>query len=1183
MRKIPVLSTLLAMPLLLGNGLPFGEGYVRAYVVTRLSEMAGRELRVEGEMAIDLAWKSSVRLEDVRVANAAWGRAAHLLELEALVITLDMRRLLRGEVRLPRLRLVGPKLFLEVSETGTPNWLLGGRDRTIVESAAAPGGEVGNLPRIDRLEVTGGELAFLNQASGSRRWVRGRIDQAAGHLNESGAAFSAAGTLGGEAYAVMLRAAPLDDLRAGEEANPIELLATAGRSRLVIEGTAVSPFALSGIDLSIEASGRGFDRLPFGGALPASPPFDLSARLRRETGPWEVEDLDASIGRNRMRGRLRADLSGGRPRIAADLAAETIAVGELLSLVPPGAAPGIEPGVVREGVDLSGLEVVDAQVEVTAEEVLFQDLRLAEVRASLTIEDGVLILAPISAAAGGGRARTHLALSPDPLQASARIELDQVSLAEALRHDPGTPPLGTLDGSIALVLPPPGDPAAQTAERIGPQRVLQRLRIEEGRLSYREPHRATNLVLALGAGPAFAGPRVHVGGQWRGVPVRADLSADPLPGLTAAEPYSVDGRLSLDEAEARVVARLLSPPELQELWLRFDLAGTPKALGELTGIALQGVPPLEASAILRRSGRLWHARELDLQVGGSDLAGQVRIDRAPARPRLEVALHSQTLDLTTLLPEGTRPPPGEGAPFQAPPFLGEARGRLSYEAGEVITAGPRISDLSVDARLGEGTLRLSSARASYRDAARETRLDLVLAPAEAGRDLAGDIDGRLFGSPFAADLRAAARLGLAESSPPGAWHLRIARQDTELRLSGQVRDLRSPEELALDLSARGPSAAELSDLIGAALPTTPDYRLSARLERDGSRLMLEDLNGRIGRSDVSGRVAADLANRPPDLNARLVSDRLVYSDLASVLSRGPESEREQLFSDRPLGLKQLGQGLQGRLRYRARDFVAGRVPLQGLRLDARLRDGHLSLSPLRVGLGGGRVRLKLELDTNAAPPEADLQGEIARVHMGRVLERFAIADSSAGTLGGQLQLWLHGESLAEMAGSADGGLFLVMTGRALDRLLVEAAGLDIGEAALALLSEDQVPLDCAYLNLQSRDGQADIETLAVDTRDTLFVGGGQIDLEREHLELVIEARPKDWSLPAFSSPLRWQGPLTDPELQVLSSELIGRTIATIGLAALQPLLGLIPLIESGPGAESPYCTGLIETLREARR
>jgi hypothetical protein len=61
------------------------------------------------------------------------------------------------------------------------------------------------------------------------------------------------------------------------------------------------------------------------------------------------------------------------------------------------------------------------------------------------------------------------------------------------------------------------------------------------------------------------------------------------------------------------------------------------------------------------------------------------------------------------------------------------------------------------------------------------------------------------------------------------------------------------------------------------------------------------------------------------------------------------------------------------------------------------------------------------------------------------------------------------------------------------------------------------------------------------------------------------------------------GPLQDPELKVVSAELVGRTLAAVTLAAAQPLAALLPLIEAGGGSSSPYCDGLMERLQEGYR
>lgn len=1186
MRPFHTLALVLSAPFVLGAALPFDREDLREYILARLSEMAGRELTVSGELSASLSWKPSIRAEGVAFANAEWGEAPHLLELDALEVQLDMRRLLRGRLVLPRLTLIRPKLFLETSPQGEANWIMKGEEETVVESTL-PEEEPGRLPRIQHLEVVGGELAFRDAAAENPRWISGRIEHAGGVADAQDLDFAATGTLGDERFSLVLRAASVDALQAGDEPRPFYLLATAGPSRLEVDGTVVAPFDLVGLDLVVEAQGPGFDQLPLLTGLPESPPFDLRTRLLRETGPFRLEALDARIGRSHLTGAVRWAVSGERPRLSGRIHADTLVVDELLALAPEDAPEELAEAVdtPKPGFDLSGLKALDADLDFTAEKLLLRELRLSEVRASFTLEDGHLMLAPISAAAGGGRISTHLELRSDPVQARASLDLDNVDLDRALvdleldRYS-----LGTLDGVLEVVLPPS---QAASANRIEPERALRRLRIEEGLITYTEPRHRTDLRVALRPGSAEAGPAIRGEGSFRGARVALDVSVDPLPALVAGDAYGIDGSVRVGGTAGDIDLRLLSPPGLGRLRADFDFTGDFTQLAALTGAPIPPLPILHLEGILRRNGAHWALRELQARMGQSDLSGRIAVDTAGRRFEVRADLRSEVLNLPALLPARVEKPDGGGP--RLPSVLADVDARLAMEAGRILAGGPTLLDVGVVLHLDEGILRLGPLDLVYLEREAETRLAVDLHSAVDGRErsLAGDLAGRWRGRSIDAGVELDVRVDVNEPQPTGSWQALLAPGETRILLAGDVRDLRSPQDLRLRVSARGPQSEGLSRLIGFDLPHLPPYDLEARLARDGLRFTLQDLHGRLGQSDLSGRIAVDMGVRPPRLDARLASERLDYDDLTAVLAGRPANPGAgraggRLFSAEPLGIESLLGSVQGRLRYRARSVKVQELPLDGLLLDARLRERHLRLAPLRFGVAGGSVKLETAVNAAPRPLEAEITGQVARVNLREALEPFAIANDSVGRVAGEIKLWMHGESAAELAASADGGMFLLMTGGAFDMLLVELAGLDAGEALFSLFEADKVPIDCAYLNIQSRDGQARIDSLAVDTADTLYLGAGSIDLGRERAELVIEPRPKDFSLFAFTSPVRIHGPLTGLGVEVMSAPLAARVALAAGLAAVQPLAGLIPLIEPGTGGESRYCSGLMQALEEAR-
>ena len=157
-----------------------------------------------------------------------------------------------------------------------------------------------------------------------------------------------------------------------------------------------------------------------------------------------------------------------------------------------------------------------------------------------------------------------------------------------------------------------------------------------------------------------------------------------------------------------------------------------------------------------------------------------------------------------------------------------------------------------------------------------------------------------------------------------------------------------------------------------------------------------------------------------------------------------------------------------------------------------------------------------------------------------------------------------------------------MTGGRLDALLTELAGLDIGEALVALVGDvESVPIDCAYLNAHGEDGVFTIKTAVVDTRDTLFLADGAVNFKRERLDLVIEPRPKDFSLLSLRAPLTLEGPIRQPRYSVGRSAFArGAAAALLGLVA--PPAALVPLLQPESGAEPAYCNGLINSLDQAR-
>jgi uncharacterized protein involved in outer membrane biogenesis len=262
--------------------------------------------------------------------------------------------------------------------------------------------------------------------------------------------------------------------------------------------------------------------------------------------------------------------------------------------------------------------------------------------------------------------------------------------------------------------------------------------------------------------------------------------------------------------------------------------------------------------------------------------------------------------------------------------------------------------------------------------------------------------------------------------------------------------------------------------------------------------------------------------------------------------------------------------------------IEAKLPLDDLTLNVNLDNGRLTLTPLEFGVANGSVRSRIELDTTTRPVKGNVETEVRRVRLNEILRRFEIADESVGLVGGRAKFWVQGDAVAEMLASADGGLLLLMTGGKLDDLLVELAGLDVGEALAALIGKQKgVEINCAFIDLPTTRGVMHLDTLVVDTDDTVFLGAGSIDFTQERLDLTIDPKPKDLSVFSARAPLHIKGRFEDPTFTPESSAIL-RGATSLALLPAAPVAALLSLLQDENDEENPHCSGLVDAINQAR-
>ncbi len=391
----------------------------------------------------------------------------------------------------------------------------------------------------------------------------------------------------------------------------------------------------------------------------------------------------------------------------------------------------------------------------------------------------------------------------------------------------------------------------------------------------------------------------------------------------------------------------------------------------------------------------------------------------------------------------------------------------------------------------------------------------------------------------------------------------------ETRLSLNL-SIVQPLELAAvegDVRVEGPTPAELSALVDFEIPEFPEYQLYTQLSYEGDLLQLQALEGSIGGSDVAGDVRVRFGERTM-LWATLTSEVFDFDDFVLETIEEEAEEHPGVFSNDPWEVDAL-RGMDAEVDYTAANVQAGYVPLSNVSLALALEQGELTLEPLEVGLGGGLVTTWLTLDSQQDALMGDLRINIDQVNL-RPLLRDAglpeVAKDSLGIIGGRSELSFSGRSMAEVMGGLDGTLQLAMAQGWLDLIAAELLPLNVADALVAALTDGgQIELQCTYVRLVADDGLVTLDEFFMATESAHLTAAGVMNLATEEMEFAFEGHNKDVTIFTANSPVELEGSMDDPEVNVVSPELLARGLASVLGALVAPPAAILPWIDLGGG------------------
>lgn len=432
-----------------------------------VEERTGRAFDVAGPVDVSVIPNLAVTLRDVRFAGFEGG--ADLARLGRLELRLALLPLLSGEARIDRFVLVEPAIALEVDQRGRTNWTFAGQAPA---QPAAQGGGAAPVQEVvlGDVEIVDGRVTYTDRRSGATRTVED-LDATVG--------------LDG------LDSPLVVDADMAVDGRPVELDALVQPARALIEGGKAefttqigAPGATADLRGTLERPAAGavsvagalavaVDSLPAllawaGGTEPPALPvkgLKLDGQLRASPAKVALTGLKLQADAVAASGDVAVALAGARPAVTAKLAVGAL---DLDALLPPGPepAPAAQPapqgaapaapadaGWSREPIDLSALDTVDADVDVSLAGVRLAGVEAGATALTLDLKDGRLRAALADTAVFGGTVKGEAAID-------SRAAMPGWRLAGAVRGVQAEPVLtrfagfdrliGTTEGTIDL-------------------------------------------------------------------------------------------------------------------------------------------------------------------------------------------------------------------------------------------------------------------------------------------------------------------------------------------------------------------------------------------------------------------------------------------------------------------------------------------------------------------------------------------------------------------------------------------------------------------------------------------------------------------------------------------------------------------------------------------------------------
>jgi hypothetical protein len=459
--------------------------------------------------------------------------------------------------------------------------------------------------------------------------------------------------------------------------------------------------------------------------------------------------------------------------------------------------------------------------------------------------------------------------------------------------------------------------------------------------------------------------------------------------------------------------------------------------------------------------------------------------------------------------------------------------------------------------------------------------------------------GTLNAKPFRLVLDGEPLIGVDPSKPYG-FETTITAADIKLNTRATIAHPFDLAKLRAKFHVSGSDLADVYYLTGLALPNTPPYDVAGTLVRENLRFTIDDFRGKLGNSDIGGKVAVDTSRERPRLEATLASKQMDLADLATPLGTEATPARKAdtlarptpapvptpptlLLPDADLQVQRV-RAMDADVHFDAAAIMAAKMPMKKVHFHLILDNGKITLDPLGFVLPQGEFAGTVAIDARGATPQTSVDMKLSNIDLAQFKPKSGKEPPLEGQLLGRIQLHGSGSSVHKTAATANGDMTFVIPKGEMRESLAELTGIDLSRGLGLILTKNErnTEIRCGVANFKAADGDLKASTLLIDTANVLVTGQGDVNLQSEALNLSLQGKPKKVRVLRLRTPILVRGTLLQPKIGVEPGKVAAQTGGAVALGALlTPVAALLAFVDGGL-AKDANCSALIGEAEQGK-